>query len=263
MIQLDIPEYAQLAPPTAQGQQIRLHWSFPGPNLDERKRSLAQTEKRLRSKFGVHLVVPGRKQTGPLAVAGKSIKEVLPAVNYLMGILLLDGDHTNTAVLPSNGRFLNGRIMRNVKDPNDVVLSGRFLQPPTLQTANETNDLSLNPYWLFESPSWSVVACPLSLSETETADNQSSEHQDAIAEALQISFDNLRFRMGNAALSNLQIFLHSPPPPAPNDNTTESPTLPDQRAFAIGDPTSSAIRDLFREIQQTRIVLPELGPDES
>ena len=267
MIQLDIPEYAQLAPPTAQGQRCRRHWSFPGTNLNERKRSLAQTEKRLRSKFGVHLVVPGRKQTGPLAVAGKSVREVLPAVDYLMRILVLDGDHTNTAMLPSNGRFLTGRIMRNVKDPNDVVLAGRFLQPPTLQTTNERNDLSLHPYWLFESPSWSVVVCPLSLSETETADNQSSsnkkQHQVAIAEALQISFDNLRFRMGNAALSNLQLFLHSPPPVAPKDNTIEAPTLPEQRAFAMGDPTSSAIRDLFREIQQTRVVLPEIAPNES
>ena len=76
-------------------------------------------------------------------------------------------------------------------------------------------------------------------------------------------YDNLRFRMGNAALSNLQLFLHSLPPSAPNDNTTEAPTLPQQRAFAIGDPTSSAIRDLFREIQQTRVVLPEIAPNET
>uniref|UniRef100_A0A7S0TBN1 Uncharacterized protein n=1 Tax=Pseudo-nitzschia delicatissima TaxID=44447 RepID=A0A7S0TBN1_9STRA len=242
MIQLDIAEYAELGQEIEQ-QRRRLHLCFEGNTLGKRKTSLKNTEKTLRSLFGVHLVVPGRNQKGPLALAGKSIQETLPAVDYLMQRLVLeentnsDNDSTN-----SDSRFLLGRIMRNVKDPNDFVLSGRFLQQRNHLSSDETEMIHLQPYWLFESDSWNAMVCPLSLPRNQTSgESNSQDEQQAIAEALQIGFDNLRFRLGNAALSKLRIFLHP--------CTTSLPP----KAFATGDPSTA--NSLYREIRQTKVNL--------
>jgi len=255
MVQLDIPEYAELAPVVVveeQQQRRRLHLCFQGRNSQERKKSLSTTEKALRSGFGVHLVVPGRNQKGPLAVVGKSIQETLPAVDYLLHQLVLENN------------ALTGRIMRNVKDSNDVVLSARFhlqrMQSSIASNDNADEDFfTLQPYWLFESDSWNAMVCPLSLPQSRTGNTSSTNNNDenknlqhpdeqkAIAEALQIGFDNLRFRIGNAALSTLNIFLHPPP-----GTTTMQP-----KAYATGDPSNNSIHALYREIGQTRVSLPK------
>lgn len=263
MIQLDITEYAELAPEIQQ-QRRRLHLCFEGRTINERRKSLADTEKALRLGFGVHLVVPGRNQKGPLAVVGKTIREALPAVDYFMQQLVLGNNTSNAS--PTN--FLTGRIMRNVKDPNAVVLVGRFRQQPrqneSLSEENHNEDIfRLQPYWLFESNSWNAMVCPLSLppnpiGDTPTPDNNDEgnsqtpveQEQKAISEALQIGFDNLRFRIGNAALSALDIFLHPPP------GTMNMPP----KAFATGDPSNNSIHELYRELGQTRVALPKAAP---
>jgi len=280
-VQLEIPEYAQPAAVVEgssvggeqeqqQQPQRRLHLCFHGSSLSQRQKSLRTIEQSLRSKFGVHLVVPGRKQVGPLAVVGKSYKETLPAVDFLMRRLVLDRninrEDENNASSSSPLLCLNGSVTRNVKNPNETVFSGRFWQPPqhTSQSNGETGDdgTYLQPYWLFESDNWNVMACPLTMAPTtspalETTkappvqQQQVQQQQTAVAEALQIGFDNLRFRLGNAALSELEVFLH-PPPLSP------SKALP--KAFAIGDPTAAGIRALYEEISQTRVNLPTSEP---
>lgn len=317
MVQLDVLEYSQIAGggggvvegatpsiPTGEEEQHqqpqgrRLHLCFEGSNLNQRKKSLKNVEQVLRSGFGVHFIVPGRNQAGPVAVVGKSYNETLPAMEYLMHRLIVtagnnnDGvssNHNNrddddeTQVPPadvteasvSSPSFLEGRIMRNVKDPNDVVLSGRFLQQPQTMLNHhhrlvsqqeessfcpsniENNDgddsdddvIHLQSYWLFESESWSIMVCPLTIPSLpeQQQQKQQTQSQTAIAEALQVGFDNLRFQLGNAALSQLEIFLHTPP-----NDTIVAPSPP--KAFASGDPASTCIQALYREILQTRVV---------
>lgn len=321
MVQLDVLEYSEVAvaavvgrtsTPTGEEEQQqpqgrRLHLCFEGSSLDQRKKSLKNVEQVLRSGFGVHLVVPGRSQAGPVAVVGKSCKDTLPAVEYLMHRLVLTGNNDNnnnnfsmnssnnrddesqtpptdfTEVSSSSPSFLKGRIMRNVKDPNDVVLSGRFLQqqpqpnhhhhrlvsqqqessfcPCTNENTNNDGDdsdddgIHLEPFWLFESESWSIMVCPLTLPSLPK--QQQQQIQTAIVEALQVGFDNLQFRLGNTALSELDIFLHQPPSSAspPNSNTNANVIVtPPPKAFASGDPASACIQTLYREILQTRVV---------
>ena len=269
-IQLDIPEYAEVAAIGEEEQCRRLHLCFEGQSLNERKQSLSNTEKALRSEFGVHLVVPGRNQKGPLAVVGKSIQQALPAVDYLMDRLILESSNnsgTGSTDESSSLPFLKGRITRNVKDPNDVAISGRFFlrQNDSSNENRAQESIRLQPYWLFESDSWNVMVCPLSLPNTANATSpapaSSGEarpleevqqgHQNAITEALQISFDNLRFRIGNASLSELDIFLHPPP------TSRLKSAVPQQKVFATGDPSGACIQALYQEIRQTRVVFPK------
>jgi len=269
MIQLDLPEYAALPREDERegtnGQTTvarRLHLCFEGATIRERTSSLRTVEQALRSGFGVHLVVPGRKQTGPVAVAGKSYRETIPAVDYLLQKLVLPNTQNANDERQSVGpHSVSGRILRNVKDPSNVALEGRFFQQTKqIQSATpvtETNDFEfhLEPYWMFENESWNILACPLepptmhsdthweesSMSSSTTAVN------DAIARALRLGLDNFRFRLGNAALSELDIILA--PPHALN---VSSP-----KAFAAGNPTAQTIQALYQEIQRTRVVLSE------
>lgn len=270
MIQLDVSEYAELAPVVERTtqreeqqqeeqqqspQRRRLHRCFAGRTLKERQASLRSTEQGLRSGFGVHLVVPGRNQTGPLAVVGKSYRETLPAVEYLMHRLVLNSSEEET-----EAPFLRGRIQRNVKDPNDVLLSGRFFQhqQQTQQQQhpeeNTTSYYYLQPYWLFESDSWNTLVCPLTIQELPSANTAEAAHvqQKSIAEALQISLDNLSFELGNSALSELDIFWH----PAPNPKNVTAVAAAPQKAFCAGDPSSEGIVALYRAIRATKVILP-------
>jgi hypothetical protein len=338
-IQLDVPEYAEITsssssvsasssdhndPSSGTGglPPRRLHLCLEGSTLDERRKSVREIEKKLRSEFGVHLVIPGRNQRGPLAVVGLSHRETIPAIAYLMKRLIFDDPSTNsssnaattatTSVAAGTNNnntsssivfFLTGRIQKNVKDPNDVILSGRFFQYHRLsqqQQIDAATQFLLSPYWLFESASWNVMACPLtsptiqqpsqqhqnqhqqsassmmplstvsgdgnSSSMTQSSSSTSSsssmtkqeETSTMILEALQMCVDNLRFRLGNLALSELDIFLHPTPP------SLRSP----ESAFATGNSPTRApnnhqlqhpapILAIFEEIREVRVTLPD------
>ena len=84
------------------------------------------------------------------------------------------------------------------------------------------------------------------------------ESSTMILEALQTCVDNLRFRLSNLALSELDIFLHPSPP------SLRSP----ESAFATGNSTTQApnnhqlqhsapILAIFEEIRQVRVTLPD------
>jgi hypothetical protein len=335
MIQLDVPEYAEIASSSVSVSASasssdhnnqssvtggvpprRLHLCFEGSTLDERRKSVREIEKELRSEFGVHLVIPGRNQRGPLAVVGVSHRETIPATAYLMKRLIFDDPSTSSssnaattattsAAAGTNNTsssivfFLTGRIQNNVKDPNGVVLLGRFFQHQRLsqqQQMDVATQFLLSPYWLFESASWNVMVCPLtsptiqqplqqhqqqhqqsgssmtplstvsgdgnSSSMTQSSSSSSMTKQEEtstmILAALQTCVDNLRFRLGNLTLSELDIFLHPTPP---------SLRYPES-AFATGNSTTRApnnhqsqhpapILALFEEIRQVRVTLPD------
>lgn len=71
MCQLDLPEYARTT-------QTRLHLSFGGHEARE------QIECHLQMLFLVHLVVPGWKQAGLVAVVGQTFHQALPAVAHVL-----------------------------------------------------------------------------------------------------------------------------------------------------------------------------------
>mmetsp|Transcript_10221 Transcript_10221/g.21913 ORF Transcript_10221/g.21913 Transcript_10221/m.21913 type:complete len:355 (+) Transcript_10221:322-1386(+) len=295
IVQLDIPEYARegLATGTSedpelpgQQQRRRLHLCFEGSSLNERQKSVRAVERELRSAFLVHLVIPGRNQKGPLAVVGRSYRETIPAVDYFLNHRLVlnhdydfqnnNDDNNNDDVNQDNDLLppvLTGRITRNVKDPNGVVLSGRFLQQNTSTRRHQcqrqlsppppngdcdanvnanvnvnVNAINLEPYWLFESDRWKIMACPLLAVPSLLSWQQQQQQQSAIAEALKTSIDNLRFRLGNSVLSELDIFLHQPPPalPPPNseqDAATEATATASAiapTAFVAGDPSRAS-----------------------
>lgn len=225
-------------------------------------------------------------QGGPLAVIRRSYRDAIPATAYLMKLLILnnnsDSSYNDGDGDTSPSLFLTGRILRNVNDPKDLVLSGRFVQQNSrvplrrLPTTDDDKDaVHLQPYWFFESDSWNIMVCPLTLPPSPREQNDelnaySSEddaskktpalshlkdQQAAVADALRLSIDNLRFRLGNAALSKLDIFLNQPfiPPSKKENDSEDGMALP--AAFAAGNP-SGGIAALYREIRQTRVFLP-------
>ena len=103
LCQLDLSE-SQVARP-------RNHYAFQGG-----RQGLNQLERDLRSLFCVHLVVPGRKQTGPVAIVGATYHQALPATMYLLERLVYT-EQNESAILP-------GRIQKCVQDPNDRTIEG-------------------------------------------------------------------------------------------------------------------------------------------
>lgn len=159
---------------------------------------MEQCERDLRSDYQVHLMVPGKKQEGPISMVAKTYKEALPALASLFEHLIIDGS-------------TRGRIHRNVKDPRVGILEGSFLpEAPSI-------DSSL-PYWLFQSPQLSVLTCSL-LSGDGKDNSKISPNNNSRAVTLQTCLDNIVFRLGKEAIGKLEIFM--------------DPYL--ENSFAVGD----------------------------
>lgn len=216
LCQLDLPEYLVMvtADPTTATATARIHAHFGG------RQALQELERQLRSIFLVHLVVPGRKQAGPVAVVGQTYREALPAVAYVLQRLKRwerreqQGNTTTTCTIP-------GRIQRRVQDPNDVVLEGQWClpPPPPLRTTMgfDTPSPLIKTVWIFQSShQWSVMACFVSEDDDENSVNDLGKNEKvepekmALAtETLQISIDNFKFRMGS--VEGLEMFSHDDP----------------------------------------------------
>lgn len=214
LCQLDVPEYLQTAPTS------RSHTSWGG------REAVQDLERQLRSLFLVHLVVPGRKQAGPVAVVGQTYQQALPAVAYLLHQLIVRADPTENNV----AQTIPGRFQRRVQDPNDIVLEGLWCLPPsTLSTTSDDNAPSplLQTAWIFQSPpcQWNVMACFLPQSEDSNSVNivssvrtqkdpsqvETSSMSMLAMETLQISMENFQFRMGNN-MEGMEIFTHDDDP---------------------------------------------------
>jgi hypothetical protein len=211
LCQLDLPEYlvTTLTPPTVSS---RTHATFGG------REALQDLERQLRSIFLVHLVVPGRKQAGPVAVVGQTYQQALPAVAYLLQRLgrLAEQGNANANV----NSTVTGRIQRQVQDPNDVALEGHWcFVPPPSRTGGDFSPL-LQIAWIFQSPpQFSVMACFTTLEgeENDENDEKSNENTENMTttssmlamETLQISIDNFKFRMGNT--DSVEMCFHDDP----------------------------------------------------
>lgn len=206
LCQLDLPEYRVASP--------RSHTAFGGRN------NLSKMEQQLRSLFYVHLVVPGRKQAGPVAIVGASYRQVVPAALYFLGRLHLPATSSSQSTENAVHR-LSGRIQRNFQDRNDRALEGFWVVPTRGQNdADQGESPRPAPLWIFESPQWSAMGCVLpELDETE--DNGTGEANELhrsesnstnMEDILLASVDNIKFRCGT--LDGLDIFLHDSPPGA-------------------------------------------------
>jgi hypothetical protein len=213
LLQIDLQEYAAKSP--------RVHLAFGG------REALQRLESQLRSHCLVHLVVPGRKQAGPIAIVGKTYQEALPAAAWLLSRLQLEEEGTTT---------LEGRMQRNVKNPQDVAIAGRWHYLRTTQDSLSDDSSSrhnIQPYWLFQSESLSVMVCPLSLAMDDfyededgtsesvnieaTTDNIRNEDKNddtpyPLMVTLKTCVDNVIFRLGN--LNGLDVFVQDYPPMA-------------------------------------------------
>lgn len=163
LLQFDLPEYETTSP-------RRQHRAFGGRDR------LQSLEKELRSLYQVHLVVPGRNQTGPVAVVGASNRQAFPAAVWFLKSLLVNSD---TLHIP-------GKIQRQVKDPNDITIEGNWIIPSTSNTSLR---------WVFRSDNWSILAFCLSPSTSGHGDGNISINQDLL-QALNTCMDNAQFGGG-------------------------------------------------------------------
>ncbi|KAL3941384.1 MAG: hypothetical protein SGBAC_004241 [Bacillariaceae sp.] len=216
LLQIDIPEYLQ-AQPTG-----RLHASFGG------REKVQECERFLRANCCVHLVIPGRKQGGPVAIAGRSHEETLPAATYLLSKL----QSMTTEVL-------EGRIQLNVKNVQAPTITGRWRCPQ--MASSDDGSVPPRPICIFESEKWNVLTCMWKPSDptvdivteeaaAETSDDTELNHGSSSAsqfnekiddtddkwtpflEILRICVDNVILRAGN--LPGLFSFVHDFPPMA-------------------------------------------------
>lgn len=213
LCQLELEEYATTA-------AVRHHVTFGGRERQE------ELERQMRAQFLVHLVIPGRKQSGPVAVVGETYRESLAAVAYLLQYISSIGTWTSPTI--------RGRIQWRVQDPNDIVLEGHWRVPRPILTTDVVSLMETS--WLFQGPEhWNALVCylPTTLQTTdggEQATTPSSAQEENIMTTLHIAFDNLKFKMGN--LDGIEIFLH------------DNPFM----ALAVGTPSRMTV--LYQEMEQ-------------
>ena len=143
------------------------HSNNPSP-----QKQIQELEKRLRSYYQVHLVVPGKKQTGPVALFGSTYRQTIPAAAYLMKhierinrrVILrsLSGttgggsQHQQQRLPPGSDEVITirGRIfVHNAQDPNPVGITGNW------NSSSPSSSIREPFYWLFQSSTWNAIAC--------------------------------------------------------------------------------------------------------
>lgn len=207
LLEFHLPEYSVTQP------QGRVHASFVAPRGvgsgggDDGRKAVDECEKYLRSNFCVHLVVPGRRQNGPLAIAGKTYREALPAAHELVA-------HRLVGLGDENVPNIRGKILRNVKDTVDTGIVGAWNIPQEEQEQLPSNGTTIvePPYYLFESEVYSVLACPLPSSfntddESDGNDNANASASSCYLNNLKTCIDNAAFHIGRAAIEELDIFI--------------------------------------------------------
>ena len=222
----------QQQPP--QKQQLpgrRTHHSFVGSHPNK----MQKLEADIRSNFLCHLIVPGRKQAGPVAIVGRTIQEALPAAVFLLDHLIVWDIGNNTTNDDSNANTptntIKGQIQSNVKNLRETPIVGYWCE------GGSSNDIftpnaGVGPNWLFQSlHQWSIMVCPIRIDEDdkereETKINVVEDRPTTTAEAVvQLSppqlqppslstlkgcIDNVMFRIGNTKVQQhfQQMFIH-------------------------------------------------------
>lgn len=179
----------------------------------------------LRSQYQVHLMVPGKKQIGPMSVISKGLHDAIPALAWLL-------ENINTEC------NIEGRVYRDVSEGRDSALRGIFPCPMHSQDEGEPSSLP-QPFLLFQSPTWVILACRLHFDREDSPENEKEPGQpddnaspervagDSVS-AMQTCLDNIVFQLGREAVRKLDIFVDSY----------------QEYAFAVGDPGQA---DVFRK----------------
>ena len=239
-------------PSQSQGshQRRRLHRCFSGPTLEERRKTVQVCEQFVRSRFGCHLVIPGRNAKGPVGIAGKTYRDTVPAMAYFLQQLNLSSDNAQELTW-------NGRIQRNVKNTQDITLEGIWsTQVLVDEGASTFPGNQLLPYWLFRNEIWSVMACNVLCNESDPTLDNEKEHSMSLSTVLQVletCLENLRFRIGNTEIEKIDIFFQQKVAKnvKKNRTTSQASNKSFATAFAAGPPNLVTV--LFHEIAQLKI----------
>jgi hypothetical protein len=262
LIQLDLPEYLQeagivasdiigAADTTASSNRRRMHWCFPGDTLEERRQSVLRSEKQIRTKFGVHILIPGRLQRGPVTIAGTSYQDTIPATAWFLEKFVVSTRDTRTGSAIGEPGSFTGRIQRNVKDPNDVVLEGEWRRALPQEPSYEGKNGPVQLFQLFQSDTWTVMACNLmACSKYSSGDIKQSESMDFL-EHLQTCVDNLKFRLGSSGLQEIDLFLRRLPAYENQSQHQRKQGEEWSMAFAAGHPSKMHV--LVQEVAQVMI----------
>lgn len=259
VLEFEIEEYTR---PEPQGRDHVILTGGQGANGNgsgNPQNVIKDLERCLRSQFLVHLVIPGRKQTGPVAIYGETYRQALPAAAYLLRHIWMIQYNGNSIESPppttessSTKITLNGRVFaNNAQESNPTGLVGIWnyssSSSSTNQDSNNNDFLAITPYWLFQSPAWSVLTCELqeadsvdnnsnndddkdkndeeknekigtassaekyqtSDSSTSTGDASASSSTSSPLERMKICLDNAMFRLGTSRLSQLDFIIHT------------------------------------------------------
>lgn len=196
LVEIYAPEYNYTEP------LGRRHIFFGG------REQVEHCQRILRSKHHVHLMVPGKKQMGPISVISRSLSDSIPALAWLFENLLVEGDNN-----------IEGRIYRDVRQGRNNVLQGHFLNRTQSQydsTSGESSFLS-QPFSIFQSSTWVVLACKINSggdacsayeNERDQADRDSLNRKagDCVS-VMQTYLDNIVFQLGREALGTLDIYM--------------------------------------------------------
>jgi hypothetical protein len=204
------------------------------------------------------LIVPGRNQAGPVAMAGTSYRDVVPAVDYFMKQLVVPSTSSSARAMEErDGMVLNGRVQCNVRDPKEPIWEGMFRIQGRPHRPSQQLQQSLEPYWVFQNrndnlceASWNVMACELLLLPSSPSTAWTTTASTTILEKLQVCIDDIKFQMGNRILEEMDVFFHSyrNDTPASTDTTT---TSRGSIAFAAGKIDHLTL--LFHEVEKIRI----------
>jgi hypothetical protein len=236
LVELHLEEYREPQPVLG-----RHHVCFGG------RQAMEQCERIVRSNYGCHLMVPGKKQPGPVSLVAKTYREALPALAYLMEHMQMHHHPQREETI-----ILGVRFHRNVKDERDHVLEGTIPMPIiNSQQQQQQGSASSNsqrvtiPYWLFQSPTWSVLACNLLVANLDSDNNNNNNNNDVKhnkstvrdssyglvqdrVTTLQTCFDNWEFQLGKEHVGKLDIFV--------------DPFV--EYSFAVGDPDQAEMLSL-------------------
>ena len=219
IIQLSVEEYCE---PT-ENDEPRQHRSFV-----QGRKGMENCKKTMRQKFGVHLLVPGKRQKGNISILSESHEQAIPAVHWLLSQITIGSMPCSAS--DSNTYRVEGTLHYNSSNQGEKnksqTLNGFFNIPPS------------NSLFMSSSNSQSVMVYRLSPSSDDhgVAKNfeQNSEWNDNYSEilrTLEICMDNMQFY--NGPTEDLSFYISYP--------------------YAYGMGSSSYLNQLFEEVDRAMV----------
>mmetsp|Transcript_1009 Transcript_1009/g.1391 ORF Transcript_1009/g.1391 Transcript_1009/m.1391 type:complete len:335 (+) Transcript_1009:90-1094(+) len=208
LVEINLDEYNEISAP-----RPRTHQSFCRINSNNDSRSnrnghssmskVVESLKKKCREMRVHLIIPGRNQSGPVSLVGGSYQDVLQATKWLLERIVAwdtftsytcdsNSNHVNATIAlvagEGNGtgtEILKGRIIMDITaashdfddDDNNNKKTGYFFR---IRHDNDGNIQSTNskPQWLFQcmNKDWSILTCHYIESELDPDDAKSDKN---------------------------------------------------------------------------------------